>query len=363
MELELAELYVTALGRAPDAQGFDFWLQANQAGVTIDEIRAEWFSSQEEVIKRFDGLSNEDFIGLSYIDAFGRLPDQEGLLYWDSLLEDGTLARENFSQALVLGAQASTGNNLDAIALSNRTEVGLLFATMGGVLDTPATDIVKLVTSAESTIIVAESVLRLISATRNANESSDDFGYVNAVIAAVFFNTLVNPDKSHEISEYLAVVSDQVALNPTPAVSTVFLATAYALFDFQNNLNSFGGVENLAQDTIYSMWNQGAPDTDLSDSGQRPPLSMPILDPGSPPLEVSNSTDNNESRRPRAELRDDMSPELRARYELENNPLLYWILHNPHPDDWNHIRVQSRGFNNQPGGAIVSSQSNASLNG
>ena len=31
MELELAELYVTALGRAPDAQGFDFWLQANQA--------------------------------------------------------------------------------------------------------------------------------------------------------------------------------------------------------------------------------------------------------------------------------------------------------------------------------------------
>ena len=258
---------------------------------------------------------------MSYIDAFGRLPDQEGLLYWDSLLEDGTLARENFSQALVLGAQASTGNNLDAIALSNRTEVGLLFATMGGVLDTPATDIVKLVTSAESTIIVAESVLRLISATRNANESSDDFGYVNAVIAAVFFNTLVNPDKSHEISEYLAVVSDQVALNPTPAVSTVFLATAYALFDFQNNLNSFGGVENLAQDTIYSMWNQGAPDTDLND--QEPP-----------PLEVSTSTNNSEPRRPRAQLRDDLEPAVLARYELENNPLLYWILHNTHPDDW-----------------------------
>jgi hypothetical protein len=294
MEVELAELYVTTLGRAPDAEGFDFWLQAVQSGMNVNEIRANWFSSQEEVINRFDGLSNEDFIGLSYLNAFGRGPDDEGLLYWDSLLEDGTLARENFSQALVLGAQAATGNSSDLIALSNRAEVGLLYVKLDGVSDTPATDVVKLVTSDESTVALAESVLALISAARNEDESRDDFRYVNDVIATVFFNTLVDPGKVKEITEYLALTSEKVALNPTPAVSTVFLATAYALADFQNNVVSFGGVENLAQETVYSLWNQGAPGQ--VDVSPRPPITLPITgssggpeNPESPPVEISNS--------------------------------------------------------------------------
>lgn len=347
MELELAELYVTTLGRAPDAQGFDFWLQATRTGVTIDEIRSNWFSSEVEVINRFDGLSNEDFIGLSYLNAFGRLPDDEGVLYWDALLDDGTLARESFNQALVLGAQAATGSPSDVIALSNRTEVGLLFAKLDGVSDTPATDIVKLVTSDESTLMLAESVLALISATRNEHESRDEFSFVNDVIAAVFFNTLVSPVKTQAITEYLAFVSESVALNPTPAVSTVFLATAYALNDFENNLLKFGGVENLARDTTYSLRNQGVTDSDLIDSGLRPPLVLPITDSQSPTLEISNQTGNNRNQI----LYFYYIPEYYYTPPVYERPICYWGCE------------QSSRPSDGPGGAVATSQSAASILG
>jgi len=298
VELELAELYVTTLGRAPDAEGFDFWLQATQAGVTIDEIRANWFSSQEEVINQFDGLSNEEFIGLSYLNAFGREADDEGLLFWDALLDEGTLSRESFGQALVLGAQATTGSPSDFIALSNRTEVGLLFANLDGVSDTPATNIVKLVTSDETTVILAEAVLSLILAVRNGTETNEDFiyedfNYANSVIASVFFNTLVNPGNVKDMTEYLTFVSESIALNPAPAVSTAFLATAYALVDFENNLLNFGGIESLAQDTINSLLNQGAPDSIFMGSELNDPNVLPMTESEAPPFEISNQTGNN----------------------------------------------------------------------
>ena len=322
MELELSELYVTTLGRAPDAEGFDFWLQAIQSGMNVNDVRASWFSSQEEVINRFGGLSNEDFIGLSYLNAFGRSPDDKGLLYWDSLLENGELARENFSQALVLGAQAATGNSSDLIALSNRTEIGMLYVKLDAVSDTPATDIVKLVTSDESTVALAKAVLALISATRNEDESSDDFMYVNDVIAAVFFNALVKPAKTQELTEYLTFVSEKITLNPMPAVSTVFLATAYALNDFENNLLNFGGLESLAQNTIYSLWNQGVPDSSFMDSELRPPLVLPITDSGSAPLEISNQTGGGHNQL--LYLYYPYPPEYHHTLPVYGRPICYW---------------------------------------
>lgn len=283
MELELAELYLTTLGRAPDAEGLDFWIKATQDGVTIDEIRANWFSSQEEVINKFDGLSNEHFIGLSYLNAFGRLADEEGRQYWGGLLEDGTLSRESFGQALVLSAKTVTGSPSDAIALSNRTEVGLLYAKLDGVSDMPVTDIVTLVTSDESTVILAEAVLSLISATRTGNGSSDDFiyedfMYANSVIGSLYLNTLVDPVKVKDMADYITFVTESVALTPASAVSTVFLEIAYALDDFENNLLNFGDIENLAKATVYSLWNQGALDSSFMDSELIDQIGLPITD-------------------------------------------------------------------------------------
>lgn len=101
-ECQLYRTYSGALGRVPDNDGFNWWLQEIREGRRdLFEMAADFIWSQEFLtfFGAPDGnsIDNSEFINHMYSKVFGRSPDQAGYDFWLDELESG--AR---SQALVL---------------------------------------------------------------------------------------------------------------------------------------------------------------------------------------------------------------------------------------------------------------------
>ncbi|MEM7528888.1 MAG: DUF4214 domain-containing protein [Pseudomonadota bacterium] len=95
----LALLYNAVLGRGGrfDWRGFNWWVDAIEAGATLADAAAAMLSSAEfeERHGTFpDGPEGDlAFLDVIYQNAYGRAPDAEGAAYWSGLLADG-LPRE-----------------------------------------------------------------------------------------------------------------------------------------------------------------------------------------------------------------------------------------------------------------------------
>ena len=87
-------LFSAAFGRAPDLGGRDFWVdQTNNNGLGFDQV-AENFLRSPEGIRRFaPEAPNRDFCRNLYENVLGRLPDDEGLDFWVDQLDKGTLTQ------------------------------------------------------------------------------------------------------------------------------------------------------------------------------------------------------------------------------------------------------------------------------
>jgi hypothetical protein len=71
---EIVELYHTILGREPDKDGLDWWVNSQ---ATIEEIKSEFLKSPEVAMK-----SRMEQITKLYQEVLGRDPDVEGLKFW-----------------------------------------------------------------------------------------------------------------------------------------------------------------------------------------------------------------------------------------------------------------------------------------
>lgn len=122
---QVCELYVATFNRAPDSAGLDYW--STQESLTQIELIAQSFFDQPETQAMYPTtLSNREYVNSIYNNVYNRDADSEGLAYWVTALDNGTLQRSDTIIALVNGAQGQDQNILD-----NKTEVGLYFAQFG----------------------------------------------------------------------------------------------------------------------------------------------------------------------------------------------------------------------------------------
>ncbi len=88
----VTRLYMSALDREPDA-GVLFWQEALFDGMTWIEL-AEAFVESPEFAELYDAPDAEGFIDALYWNVFDRAPDQEGYDFWLTAFQDGTSRAE-----------------------------------------------------------------------------------------------------------------------------------------------------------------------------------------------------------------------------------------------------------------------------
>jgi len=126
------ELYIAYFNRAPDAIGLNFWGTAYANGTTLEEI-ASLFIDQEETREAYPAsLTNEEFAAAVYNNVLGRVPDQEGFDFWVDVLNSGTQGRDQFILSVLGGVQDESP---DRVYLDSKIDVGAYFAVHKGMSD------------------------------------------------------------------------------------------------------------------------------------------------------------------------------------------------------------------------------------
>lgn len=139
------ELYIAYFNRAPDAVGLSFWGTAFANGVTLEQS-ASFFIDQPETRATYPGsLTNTDFATAVYNNVLGRIPDQEGFDFWVNALNSGGVRRDQFILAILGGAKADPPSDAsqdfidqqlaDRQYLSDKTDIGAYFAVVNGMSD------------------------------------------------------------------------------------------------------------------------------------------------------------------------------------------------------------------------------------
>ncbi|MGH1571390.1 DUF4214 domain-containing protein [Methylobacterium sp. P31] len=85
---EVARLYYTMLGRAPDANGLAYWTDKLAHGGSASDL-AQGFLNSPENQTTYGKLSNSAYVDALYVNALGRHAESDGLSYWTSHLDQG----------------------------------------------------------------------------------------------------------------------------------------------------------------------------------------------------------------------------------------------------------------------------------
>ncbi|MFW2382951.1 MAG: SpoIID/LytB domain-containing protein [Acidimicrobiales bacterium] len=98
----LLDLYETAFGRQPDAEGAEYWKGVMRSGARFDDIGAYFLASDEYYLSA--GSTPSGFVATLYRDILHRDPDSAGLAYWVDLMNSGRISRidvgKNFYMSL-----------------------------------------------------------------------------------------------------------------------------------------------------------------------------------------------------------------------------------------------------------------------
>jgi hypothetical protein len=78
--------------RIPDYSGLMFQVGQFRSGVPLETI-SQNFSNSPEFTNRYGTLTNEQYVDLVYQNVLGRAPDPEGRQYYLERLNDGRLTR------------------------------------------------------------------------------------------------------------------------------------------------------------------------------------------------------------------------------------------------------------------------------
>lgn len=122
----IARYYVGYYNRAPDPEGFEFWVTAYQNGVSTLEI-ANFFSDQNETRALYPYFSDpengspEQFITSIYNNLFNREPDAEGLAFWIDALTSGNVNTGQMIEEIIGGART----NPDLAVVQNKVASAL----------------------------------------------------------------------------------------------------------------------------------------------------------------------------------------------------------------------------------------------
>jgi hypothetical protein len=85
-------LYQASFDRTPDAEGLGFWIDQLDAGeVTLVEA-AEFFMTSEEFAAAYgtsEDVTDVLFLTLLYVNALNRTPDEDGFIFWREQQKQG----------------------------------------------------------------------------------------------------------------------------------------------------------------------------------------------------------------------------------------------------------------------------------
>ena len=96
---QVSAIYDVALDRLPERDGFEYWMGNLSAGLLAPKDLAKLFGQSSEFLGRFAGMSQEQFVRELYLDALHREPDLDGFNYWVGHLRAGTLARSDMVES------------------------------------------------------------------------------------------------------------------------------------------------------------------------------------------------------------------------------------------------------------------------
>ncbi|EGV30304.1 hypothetical protein ThidrDRAFT_2778 [Thiorhodococcus drewsii AZ1] len=125
----VTEIYTATLGYAPDNEGLQYWVANLQnGGWTPTEVAQSFFDAPlvQEMYPTDQGYG--PFIEALYENLFGRAPDAEGYQYWLAELDSGRVQRNQMIIALIEGGWANADATSDMARFGHRIQVGLAFA-------------------------------------------------------------------------------------------------------------------------------------------------------------------------------------------------------------------------------------------
>jgi hypothetical protein len=88
----IARLYFAYFLRIPDYPGLTYWIDQFRGGRSLDSI-SDFFSGSAEFRNRYGGLTNSAFVVLVYNNVLGRAPETQGFEFWVNQLNAGTFSR------------------------------------------------------------------------------------------------------------------------------------------------------------------------------------------------------------------------------------------------------------------------------
>ena len=83
-------MYKAAFDRQPDEPGLGFWINVLDNGVDLKTVAGVAIDSPEFRANHYGDGSNKQFLNSLYLNVMDRAPDNEGLDFWITALENGT---------------------------------------------------------------------------------------------------------------------------------------------------------------------------------------------------------------------------------------------------------------------------------
>jgi hypothetical protein len=162
MRTDVANLYVSLFGRAPERDGLGFWVQQLDSGKTLAQVAQSMYSVDAARAFYPTFLTQEEIIGKFYTNVLGRTADAEGLAFWTAKLKATGATPGGVITEMIAAVQSYSGTDAAALAskalLANKVTVGLYYAVdLGGNDVTAATSILQGVTSAASSVDAAKT--------------------------------------------------------------------------------------------------------------------------------------------------------------------------------------------------------------
>ncbi|CAH1656304.1 Beta-glucanase (GH16 family) [Hyphomicrobiales bacterium] len=128
----IIDLYTSYLDRAPDAMGLYFWTSLLSDGVAIGDIAEQFFAAAEP--SRFAGKSTGEIVDMAYRDILGRAPDADGFAYWVDAVDSGRLNIEDIPLAFILSGRSGAAG-AEGAQLIEKAEIAAYFALEKGLGD------------------------------------------------------------------------------------------------------------------------------------------------------------------------------------------------------------------------------------
>ncbi|MEM7197238.1 MAG: DUF4214 domain-containing protein, partial [Pseudomonadota bacterium] len=95
----LLRLYQSAFNRVPDASGMEYWANEFRTGRDLLALATRFLDTPESSARGVGATNgNQEFVSNVYRNSLNRTPDQEGLGFWQGLLDQGRTRSDIISE-------------------------------------------------------------------------------------------------------------------------------------------------------------------------------------------------------------------------------------------------------------------------